>query len=74
MTRLPSLTGEQVVKALGKAGFQVHRQRSSHVYLKHPDGRATVVPLHKGESVGRGLLRKIMQDAELSREEFLKLL
>jgi len=74
MTRLPSLTGEQIIKALGKAGFQVLRQRGSHVYLKHPDGRATVVPVHKGESVGRGLLRKIMQDADLSREEFLKLL
>ena len=74
MTRLPSLTGEQVVKALGKAGFQVLRQRGSHVYLKHPDGRATVVAVHKGESIGRGLARKIMQDAKLSREEFLKLL
>jgi len=74
MTRLPSLTGEQVVKALGKAGFQVLRQKGSHIYLKHPDGRATVVPVHKGESVGRGLWRKIIQDAELSREEFLKLL
>lgn len=74
MTRLPSLTGEQVVKALIKAGFQVLRQRGSHIYLKHPDGRATVVPVHKGESIGRGLVRKIMQDAELSREEFLKLL
>ena len=74
MTRLPSLSGEQIVKALGKAGFQVLRQKGSHIYLKHPDGRATVVPVHKGESVGRGLLRKIMQDAELSRAEFLKLL
>ncbi len=58
MTRLPSLNGEQIVKALGKAGFQVLRQKGSHIYLKHPDGRATVVPVHKGESVGRGLLRK----------------
>lgn len=74
MTRLPSLTGERVVKALGKAGFQVLRQTGSHVYLKHTDGRATVVPVHKGESLGRGLVSKIMQDAELSREEFLKLL
>ena len=74
MTRLPSLDGEQIVKALGKAGFQVLRQKGSHVYLKHADGRATVVPVHKGESIGRGLLRKIIQDAELSREEFLKLL
>lgn len=74
MSRLPSLTGERIVKALGRAGFQALRQRGSHVYLKHPDGRATVVPVHKGESVGRGLVRKIMQDAELSREEFLRLL
>ena len=74
MTRLPSLTGEQVVKALGKVGFQVLRQKGSHIYLKHPDGRATVVPAHKGESVGRGLLRKRIQDADLGREEFLKLL
>ena len=74
MTRLPSLTGEQVVKALGKAGFQVLRQKGSHIYLKHADGRATVVPIHKGEPVGRGLLRKIIQDADLGREEFLNLL
>ena len=74
MTRLPSLNGEQIVQALGKAGFQVFRQKGSHIYLKHPDGRATVVPVHKGESVGRGLLRKIIKDADLGRGEFLKLL
>ena len=74
MTRLPSLTGDRIVKALGKAGFQVLRQRGSHIYLKHPDGRATVVPVHKGESIGRGLVRKIMKDADLDQDDFLKLL
>jgi predicted RNA binding protein YcfA (HicA-like mRNA interferase family) len=74
MTRLPALTGDQIVKALGKAGFQALRQKGSHVYLKHPDGRTTVVPVHKGESLGRGLFRKILRDIELSDEEFLKLL
>ena len=54
MTRLPALTGDRIIKALAKAGFIVDRQRGSHVYLKHPDGRATVVPVHKGESIGRG--------------------
>ncbi|MBI2832735.1 MAG: type II toxin-antitoxin system HicA family toxin [Chloroflexi bacterium] len=72
--RLPSLTGQEVVKALGKAGFETLRKKGSHFYLKHPDGRATVVPVHKGESVGRGLLRKILHEADLSREEFLRLL
>ena len=74
MTRLPALTGEQIIKALYKAGFQVLRQKGSHIYLKHADGRATVVPVHKSETVGPGLLRKIIQDAELSRDEFLSLL
>jgi predicted RNA binding protein YcfA (HicA-like mRNA interferase family) len=74
MTRLPALTGDQIVKALGKAGFQALRQKGSHVYLKHPDGRTTVVPVHKGESLGRGLFRKILRDIELSDEVFLKLL
>ncbi len=74
MTKLPSLTGEQVIRALNNAGFQVVRQRGSHKYLKHPDNRATVVPVHKGETIGPGLLRKIIHDTELSRDEFLKLL
>ena len=74
MTRLPSLTGEQIMRALAKAGFQELRQRGSHIYLKHPDGRATVVPIHKGESVGKGLLRKIIRDVGLTREEFRRLL
>ncbi len=58
MTRLPSLNGERIVKALGKAGFQVLRQKGSHIYLKHPDGRATVVPVYKGESVGERTAEK----------------
>jgi predicted RNA binding protein YcfA (HicA-like mRNA interferase family) len=74
MTRLPSLTGDRIVRALGNAGFQILRQRGSHIYLKHPNGRATVVPVHKGESIGRGLVRKIMKDADLDQDEFLKLL
>jgi predicted RNA binding protein YcfA (HicA-like mRNA interferase family) len=74
MTKLPSLTGEQVIKTLNKAGFQVVRQRGSHKYLKHSDNRATVVPVHKGETIGPGLLRKIIHDTELSKEEFLKLI
>ncbi len=73
MTKLPSLTGQQVIKILSRAGFQVQRQRSSHVYLKHPNGRATVVPIHRGESIGSGLLNKILRDTEIDREDFIKL-
>jgi len=42
--------------------------------MKHVDGRATVVPVHKGESLGPGMLLKIMHDIELTREEFIDLL
>ncbi len=42
--------------------------------LCHPDGRIVTVPVHAGQDVGRGLLRKILRDAELSVEELLRLL
>ncbi len=73
MSRLPRLTGTEVVRALQKAGFEIIRQRGSHIYMRHADGRATVVPVHKGEDLGSGILSKILRDAELSRQEFLKL-
>ena len=73
MSKLPSLTGRQVVKALQKVGFTVIRQKGSHAFLRHPDRRSTVVPLHAGETVGPGLLRKIIHDVEMTREEFRSL-
>jgi predicted RNA binding protein YcfA (HicA-like mRNA interferase family) len=59
---------------LESLGFEPVRQKGSHVYYRHADGRATVVPMHPGEDLGRGLLRSIIRDTELSREAFLKLL
>lgn len=72
MTRFPALEGKEIVAVLEKAGFVVDRQRGSHVFLKHPDGRATVVPMHAGETIGPGLFAKILRDVELHRENFLK--
>ncbi len=74
MSRLPRLTGTEVVRALQKAGFEIIRQRGSHIYMRHADGRATVVPVHKGEDLGSGILSKILRDAQMSRQEFPKLL
>jgi predicted RNA binding protein YcfA (HicA-like mRNA interferase family) len=42
--------------------------------LRHPDGRATVVPVHAGETIGPGLLSKILRDTDLSKKELLRLL
>ncbi|ABQ24769.1 type II toxin-antitoxin system HicA family toxin [Geotalea uraniireducens] len=72
MTRFPALEGKEVVAVLVKYGFVVDRQRGSHFFLKHADGRATVVPIHAGENIGPGLFAKILRDVELTREDFLK--
>ena len=74
MNRLPILSGVEVIKTLQKAGFRILRQKGSHIFLKHNDGRTTVVPVHKGETIDRGLLKKILRDANISTEEFLELL
>jgi predicted RNA binding protein YcfA (HicA-like mRNA interferase family) len=74
MPPLPMLRADEVIKALEKAGFQAIRQRGSHIRLRHSDGRVVTVPVHAGQDIGRGLLRKILRDADLSPDEFLELL
>ena len=73
MSKFPLLTGKETVSILKKAGFIVERQRGSHVFLKHADGRATVVPVHSGETIGPGLLSKILRDVEMTKDELLKI-
>ncbi|HJX05912.1 MAG TPA: type II toxin-antitoxin system HicA family toxin [Candidatus Nanoarchaeia archaeon] len=72
--KLPLLSAQELIRILRKMGFEEIRQRGSHKYLRHPDGRATVVPVHSGNDISRGLLKKILNEIEVSREEFLKLL
>jgi predicted RNA binding protein YcfA (HicA-like mRNA interferase family) len=71
VSRIRALTGRQVVAALQVSGFEVIRVRGSHHYLRHPDGRVTVVPVHAGETLGRGLLAKILRDTGLSQAELV---
>ena len=74
MRKLPRLTGKDLIAALRKVGFEVIRVRGSHHFLRHSDGRATVVPAHSGETIGPGLLNKILHDCELSVDELAALL
>jgi predicted RNA binding protein YcfA (HicA-like mRNA interferase family) len=69
VTRLPSLTGRKLIAALKRLGFRVIRIKGSHHYLQHADGRATVVPVHAGDDIGRGLLAKILNDTDVSEAE-----
>ena len=74
MARLPRLRGREVIAALRRAGFSVVRVRGSHHFVRHADGRATVVPVHAGETIGPGLLTEILSDVEMERREFEELL
>lgn len=74
MSRLRRVTGRQALKALQKAGFVITRIKGSHHILRHSDGRATVVPVHAGETLGPGLLNQILKDAEIERDQFEDLL
>ncbi len=72
MSKLPVISSAQMSKILRRLGFSFVRQKGSHAYFKHPDGRSTVVPFHKGEDLGRGLIRAILRDIDLSPEDYEK--
>lgn len=74
MTKYSAVTGKALIAALKKVGFLVQRVKGSHHFLRHPDGRTTVVPVHSGESIGPGFLAKVLRDVDLTRNELEELL
>lgn len=74
MPKLPRVTADKIIKALKKIGFEEVRQKGSHLRLRHPDNRIVTIPVHTGKILGKGLLKKILRNADLSIEELLDLL
>ena len=74
MSNLPALSGKSLVKILRKQGFVPVRTKGSHVFLKHHDGRVTTVPVHSNETIGTGLLLKILKDCDIDKNNFMKML
>jgi len=74
VTSYPAVRGKELLAALGRAGFRVSRVKGSHHFLRHADGRVTVVPVHAGETIGPGLLAKIVRDVKLDRDQLQALL
>ena len=75
MTGLPRVSGREVVAARGKIGYEVVRQRGSHIRLRHPsdaDRRPLTVPDHR--ELKAGTLRAILRDAGLNVAQFRELL
>jgi predicted RNA binding protein YcfA (HicA-like mRNA interferase family) len=71
MGSIPVLKPAEVCRLLERLGFAAVRQRGSHIQYRHPDGRGTTVPLHKGRDVAPPLLRQIARDIGLTVEELI---
>ena len=74
MSRLPVVSGHEAVRAFGRIGYVVDRQRGSHIQLRQPTPpfRRLTIPDHK--ELGRGLLRSLIRDAGITVDEFIALL
>lgn len=74
MTKLPVVDFKTFERVLKKLGFERVRQKGSHVIFRHPDGRGTAVPNHPGRDLTRPLLRDILNEINLSIDEYLQIL
>ncbi len=71
MGSIPVLKPTQVCRLLEALGFVAVRQRGSHIQYRHPDGRGTTVPMHKGRDLAPSLLRQIARDIGMTAEELI---
>ncbi len=75
MSKLPVVKDRELIRALEKLGFFIHRQQgSSHLVMKHPDGRRAVIAIHPGRDIPSGTLRGILRDIEVSVEQLIGVL
>lgn len=71
--RLPTITAKELVRILEQLGFTLIRQKGSHPFFHHPDGRNTVVPIHPGD-LPPPVLLEILKQIQISKDEFRKLI
>jgi len=69
--KLPQLAARELIAILRRHGFEIDRQSGSHAILIHENGRRVTAPVHSGRTIGKGLLRSIMNDAGLTREDLI---
>jgi predicted RNA binding protein YcfA (HicA-like mRNA interferase family) len=74
MSRLPALSAQRLDRILLDPGFRPVRQKGSHVFYRHPDGRSTSVPHHASRDIARPLLREILREIDITPTALLTLL
>lgn len=74
MTKLVLVDFKAMDRLLRQLGFEQVRQKGSHVFYRHADGRTTTLPNHPGRDLARPLLREILREIELNPDEFLEAL
>ncbi len=70
MTRLPIVDARTMERVLLQLGFAKTRQRGSHAFYRHPDGRVTTISHHAGRDLARPLIRAILKEINLTPEKF----
>ena len=70
MSKLRIVSYKTMRQLLLQLGFEEVRQKGSHVFFRHPDGRTTTVPNHAGRDLSRPLIRQIVRDINLTADEF----
>jgi len=72
MAELRPISAKKLIKVLSRMGFQTVRQKGSHMRLEHLEGRRVTVPIHPNEEIDRSLIRMIIKEIKITKEEFIK--
>ena len=70
MSKLKLINAKTMEKLLLRLGFEKARQKGSHAFYRHPDGRVTTVPHHKAKVLARPLIREILREIEISIDDY----
>ena len=74
MGKLRIVNAKTMQKVLFQIGFERIRQKGSHVFYRHPDGRKTTIPHHGSRSLARPLIREILWEIETTKDEYNRML
>jgi len=70
VSRLKLIDARQMERLLFRLGFEKVRQKGSHAFYRHPDGRTTTLPHHKGRLLARPLVREILREIEIAVQDY----